>query len=171
MSVSRWIPSSNENCFKRCWENQNAHFSFSNFFSRRSCRLWYVEKCGGAREYPAFARKHTLAPVHPHFHARALTHKYVIITAFPPQQWFPNAPHCYVIHTLSVLFRTVVSTFCRAVHLGPFCPLPSGDLWTCTLHLWHPWSRVAAIAVAGRLSSLPTCSTIRQYRCCALIYF
>ena len=32
-------------------ENQNTHFVFSNFFFRKSCRLWgNVEKCGGARE-------------------------------------------------------------------------------------------------------------------------
>jgi hypothetical protein len=35
---------------KGCRENQNTHFTFSNFFSRKSCRLWdNVEKYGGAR--------------------------------------------------------------------------------------------------------------------------
>jgi hypothetical protein len=32
-------------------------------------------------------------------HARTRTHKYVIFIAFPRQQWFTNAPHCYVLCT------------------------------------------------------------------------
>jgi hypothetical protein len=29
--------------------------------------------------------------------------EYAILIAFPKQQWFPNAPHCYVTRTLPVL--------------------------------------------------------------------
>ena len=43
---------------------------------------------------------HMSARVRAHTH----THKYVIFIAFPRQQWFPNAPQCYVIRTLSFLF-------------------------------------------------------------------
>jgi hypothetical protein len=43
-------------------------------------------------------------------HARTCTHKYVIFTSSPRQQWYANAPQCYVISTLSVLFNFVYAT-------------------------------------------------------------
>ena len=35
---------------KSCRENQNVHFMFSNFFFRKSCCLWHVEKSCRARQ-------------------------------------------------------------------------------------------------------------------------
>jgi hypothetical protein len=32
--------------------------------------------------------------------------EYVILVAFPRQQWFAKAPQCYIIRTLPVLFVT-----------------------------------------------------------------
>jgi hypothetical protein len=39
--------------------------------------------------------------------ARVHTHKYVIFIAFTRQQGFVNAPYCYVIRTLRVLFKRI----------------------------------------------------------------
>jgi hypothetical protein len=54
---------------------------FNNFF-RRSYHLWYVRKCGGARE----AADGNMAVLYTHTHTH--THKHVRLTAFPRQQWF-----------------------------------------------------------------------------------
>jgi hypothetical protein len=43
-------------------------------------------------------------------HAHIL--KYVIFIPFPRQQWFANAPECYIIRTLSVLYPHVTCAFC-----------------------------------------------------------
>ena len=49
--------------------------------------------------------------------ARAHTRTHRLLVAFPLQQWYANAPHCYVIRTLLVLLNnncnmTIVSDFC-----------------------------------------------------------
>ena len=51
MTISRCILLRMKNVLdKRCRENQNTHYMFSNFF-QKSRRLWdNVEKCGGVRE-------------------------------------------------------------------------------------------------------------------------
>ena len=43
-------------------------------------------------------------------HAWAHTQKYVILIAFPRQQWFANALHCYVIRRLPVLLMPNLGT-------------------------------------------------------------
>ena len=45
---------------------------------------------------------------HAHAHAPAITHtdKYVVLIAFP-RNCYANAPQCYVIHILPVLFKLV----------------------------------------------------------------
>ena len=64
-------------------------------------------RAGLARLY-ARMRNHTPTRPDTHMHARTRKHEhtdqYVIIIAFPQQQWFRNAPKCYVIRTLAVLF-------------------------------------------------------------------
>jgi hypothetical protein len=52
MIISRWILLIMRNVSdKSCWENQNTHFMFSKFFSRKSNRIWdNVEIYGGARQ-------------------------------------------------------------------------------------------------------------------------
>ena len=67
--------------------------------------------------------KVTCARTHEHAHAQstqthartqarahAHTQKYVTFSVFPRPQWFANAPQCYVIHTLPVLFCAVYFT-------------------------------------------------------------
>jgi hypothetical protein len=74
-------------------------------FFRKSCGFWEnVEKLGGAREAAQTAVWHRTAYVQPH--ARTHTHiqKYVIITAFPRQQWCLNTPQRYVLRTKPILF-------------------------------------------------------------------
>jgi hypothetical protein len=50
--ISRLVLRRMENFLdKSCRENQNPHFMFSNFFSRKSCRLWdNVERYSRARQ-------------------------------------------------------------------------------------------------------------------------
>ena len=75
-----------------------AHFIFSNFF-RKSCCLWdNVEKYGGAREAVdsmvharcVWISKVTSAQAQacPRAAKRTHTDQYVILIAFPQQQWF-----------------------------------------------------------------------------------
>jgi hypothetical protein len=96
-------------------EEMKTHILYSIFF--KSCRLWdNVEKYGGTR----WATNHitiwrirvacwictaTCTQAHAHAHAlgRTQTHKYGIFIAFTRQQWFANAPQCYVIRILCVL--------------------------------------------------------------------
>ena len=93
------------------------------FLFRESCRLWDdVETCGGFRGATndvtichirfvfwiskatcTRAHAHVHAPGHTHARQRAHTHEYVIFIPFSRQQWFANAPKCYVICTLLVL--------------------------------------------------------------------
>ena len=66
------------------------------FFSRKSCRLWdNAGKCGPVREatnddtiwrmcVACWVSKATRAPSHTHIH----TQKYLILIAFPQQQWY-----------------------------------------------------------------------------------
>ena len=83
-------------------------FMFSTFFSKS-----VVEPEGpqmtsqyGARVacwISKATRSHAHAYVHAPGHPPPPTHKYIILTVFTRQQWYANAPQCYVIHTLSVL--------------------------------------------------------------------
>jgi len=53
-----------------------------------------------------------------------VTHlEYVIITAFPLQQWLHERPQCYVMHTLPVLFHLLSTSQsnCRSDNSGHAC--------------------------------------------------
>jgi hypothetical protein len=74
-----------------------------------------------------------------HMHARTRKHAhtghYVILIAFPQQQWYVNAPHCYRIRTLLVLWITWCSSrFYKAQNswqsrvLLQINPLPWSDI-------------------------------------------
>ena len=64
------------------------------------------------------ADAHVSAPGHTHVGARARRHKYIIRIAFPRQQWFSNALHCYVMRTLLVLLLLFVRVYmCAYVHI------------------------------------------------------
>jgi hypothetical protein len=60
ITISRYILHRMRNVWdKSCRENQNTHFNSSNFFFRKSCRLWYnVEKYGVDRGHK---RRHNMA--------------------------------------------------------------------------------------------------------------
>ena len=62
----------------------------------------------GLKTLYARMRMHTQTRPGKHMHAHtrkhAHTYQYVILIAFPQQQRFVNAPHCYVIRTFPVLF-------------------------------------------------------------------
>jgi hypothetical protein len=104
MTISGWILSKMRNVSNKNYrENQNTHFMFSNFFFNiKSCRLWdNVEKYGATRgtiddnrhmRFTCWVSKakgaHTRLRTHPHARIDADTHKYVIFTSFPRQQWF-----------------------------------------------------------------------------------
>jgi hypothetical protein len=94
-------------------------FMFSDFLFWKSCHLWdcwkmWSHKPQMASQYGtcvlcAWSAKdtctykcpslwlHTCTQVHTH------TDRSVILTVFPQQQWFTNAPQCYVIRTVPVL--------------------------------------------------------------------
>ena len=55
---------------------------------------------------------HAYAPGHSHTRARAHTENYVLLIAFPRQQWFLQ---WYVIRTLTVLLHPVVYLVCSDV--------------------------------------------------------
>ena len=71
-----------KNFTQNCRETQKTHFIFSDFFYRKSFRLWDdVEKCvragiGHTWPYDSWIRKAT----------NTLT-EYTLLTAFPLQQW------------------------------------------------------------------------------------
>jgi hypothetical protein len=86
--------------------------------------MWWSQRGHKRRHNMAHARSmlekhshaHAHASGHPHpqaqkgerARARAHTHtdKYIILIAFPWQQWLANAPQCYVLRTLRVLYST-----------------------------------------------------------------
>ena len=71
---------------KSCTKDQNTHFIFNNFFfgPRKSCSLWdEVDKCGTAVQA---TDRNVIQPMRIACWIPKAT-QYVIITAFPPQQW------------------------------------------------------------------------------------
>ena len=113
--------------------------TFNKFSPQKLCRLWdNVEKCGEARGVTndvtiwrkcaaRWISKATCAHAYAHAHAlpkhtrvRAHTDKYVILIAFPLQQWFVHAPQCYVIRTLPVLLLSSFWTNRLATWSCPF---------------------------------------------------
>ena len=62
-------------------------------------------------------------------HARTHTHaqKYLILIDFTRQQWFANAPQCYVIRTLPVLLSSNITNGIRLVVTFSRCNLPYGE--------------------------------------------
>ena len=97
MTISRWFllrmrNVSNESCI----ENQNTYFMFSDFFPRKSCRLWdsaenVVESDGSQCHNMAHARcmrdKHGYTNAHAHAHASG-------------NNCYANGPQCHVIRVL-----------------------------------------------------------------------
>jgi hypothetical protein len=76
-----------------CRENQNTHFMFNNFFFRKSCRLWNnVEKMWwsqrGHKWQYNMANARYMLDKQGYTRTRPHTEKYVILIAFPRQQWF-----------------------------------------------------------------------------------
>ena len=109
MTIFCWILFRMRNVSDKVVEKIKTHISHSITSFRKSCRLWdNVEKCGGNREAAddnlaarcmLDARKDMPAHAHPHPYSlthtwarpppsHTHTHKYVILTAFPRQQWF-----------------------------------------------------------------------------------
>ena len=83
-------------------EKIRTHILCSIIFARKLYRLWdNVEKCGGASqaaEYGACAQAHVWAPPPTHTH----TQKYVVLIAFPRQQWFRKRVITLYVHCLSI---------------------------------------------------------------------
>ena len=108
-------------------EKNKIHTLFSVICFRKSCRLWdNVEESGGAREAAddnmAHGRKLTPAPMHPTYtctqastHTYTHTQKYVIVTAFPRQQWLGERPSILCCTTLPVLLGLPLSEVLRWV--------------------------------------------------------
>jgi hypothetical protein len=132
MTISRWILHKVRNTSnKSCRESKNTHFTFSNFF-RKSCRLRdNMNKYGGVTEAAddnMAARcmldnqNYTRASTRPR--ARKHTQKYVILFAFPLQQWL----------------RKRASILCCKYIACPFFLLPSDfslDFSLTTRPIWN----------------------------------
>jgi hypothetical protein len=99
--------------------------------------------------HAGLARLHTLMYMHIYLRACMRTHTFThrpiskTPVAFPWQQWFTNAPQCYVTHTLPLLFYSVwVACHLRTSLMSSIHPsihgttAPSGPL---------PASKVASI--------------------------
>ena len=105
------------NVLDKIVEKIKTHILCSIIFFRKSCRLWdNVENYGGAWwatndvtiwriRVACWISKATCTHAHAHAHALAHTHKYVIFIAFPRQQWFANAPQCFVLSWFLVFAR------------------------------------------------------------------
>ena len=151
MTISRWIILRMRNVSnKSCRENQNT-FCIQRLFNRITCRLWgMVEKYGGARENAhnmaywiskrtrsqTHARLHantharTHAQTHTHMLTNARTHaeKYVILIAFPQQQWLRERVSvmrytyiaCLVtlinVHFILTVYICVLHAYCNKHH-------------------------------------------------------
>jgi hypothetical protein len=107
-----------------CRKNQNTHFMFKNSFSENLTfydimprNMVKTEGPQMTSQYGAYALRAALARLHAHahapgyLHARTHTHAHRPISntsCSPRQQEFANAPQCYVIRTLSLLFQFLV---------------------------------------------------------------
>jgi hypothetical protein len=78
--------------------NYNTHFMFYSFFSESRGN---VAKYGTARQATDDYIKRRMQFAYWRGYKQS---EYVILTASPRQQCYPNAPHCYVTRTLPVLF-------------------------------------------------------------------
>ena len=72
-----------------CSENQNTRFVFSDFFFRKSCRLWHNV---GEKKYGIAGQ------------ATDTHSEHVILIAFPPQQWLHERASVLYVHFLSCFF-------------------------------------------------------------------
>ena len=92
------------------YRNQNTHFMFKNFFPK-TCLLWdNAEKYRTTRQATDYKiiRHMRLAcliteaaDTHTHTHTHT---EYVILIALPRQQWFRDAPQCFVCTCVACLF-------------------------------------------------------------------
>jgi hypothetical protein len=139
-------------------------FLFSNFFPRKMCRLWDNVKNVVEPDRPQMAiwRRvtcwiSTATRVQAHVSAciptptpalartRAHTQMYVRLIAFHGNNGFVNAPHCYVIRTLSLLLlNTKLHT---AVLWMAYDPLPKQQntfsfLFGPSMNLLSPWCKI-----------------------------
>jgi len=88
-------------------ENQNTHIMSSNFFFplQKSYSLWdSVKKYCRARQATVAYITHVLCMLDNSGYKHTLT-IYVICIAFPLYSGSTNAPECYIVRTLPVLFK------------------------------------------------------------------
>ena len=123
MIISRWILLRMKNVSdKICRENQNTYFVLSNFFFRKSCRLWdNVKTFGRARQTTddnIIRRMRIACWINK---ATDRHSEYVIFIAFPRQQWLDKSvPESYdytYISCLDTISRRSLACFDH----GPFC--------------------------------------------------
>ena len=187
MTKSRWIlPRMANVSNESCREYQSTHFMSRKFFSkivpfmRKSRELWRSQR-GRRWQYGAcalhsgsvrvFVRKHTQAPLHPHAwthpRTRAHTQKYVILIAFPQQQWLRER---VPIHCLYCSHISISSSWSHVLS----SPLPRGSLYSpvsnchrvSTLHLSSPRVLLCVPkmwAAESLLSSVPVHRSTRRH--------
>jgi hypothetical protein len=102
---------------KSCRENQNTYFAFSNFFFRKSCRVWdNVERYGRIRQS---TDDNIIQRMHFAFWTTKVTDTHsecVILVAFPRQQWLGERATMlrYTRIASLVISQSVVSSTARS---------------------------------------------------------
>ena len=108
MIISRWILKMRNVSGKSCWENQNTHFMLCNFFFRKLCRLCdNVEKYGRTGQATdGNIIRHTRSTCR--VKATDTHSEYLIVIAFPRQQWFRECSSMlHYTFTASLVLRSI----------------------------------------------------------------
>jgi hypothetical protein len=134
---------------RSCRENQNTHFIFNNFFFRKSCRLWdNVEKYGTARQATdgnIITRMRIACWI---TKARDTRAEYVILIAFPRQQWLRERPSVLRSRTVPVWFQC-----CPCPQNAKYLPQRKSGWWI-QYHFLSPGALVRPAAGADRRTQL-----------------
>jgi hypothetical protein len=114
--TSRWILSrmrnvSNKSC-SFFFENRAVYEIMSKNMvepERPQMTTWRRVACSISKATRARTHASVRAPTPTYARTHARTHKYEILIVFPRQQWSVNAPQCYVVRPLVVLFHSDLS--------------------------------------------------------------
>jgi hypothetical protein len=106
MIISRSVPLRIKNASDANCRQKLKHTMFNNAFSRKSCRLWDVEKCGTAiQAKDDYNKVHQFVRVCRITMATDTHSKYVTLVAFPRQQWIGERFSMSRIRTMPVLYK------------------------------------------------------------------
>jgi hypothetical protein len=116
---------------KHCREYQHAHFMLNNIFFRKSFRLWdYVEKYCRTVQAIDENMAHVLCMVDTKGYK--YTHKgWVILIAFPQQQWFHDRPPLLSCTYIGCPARQAIFNFANSTYRNNCNPIKCPDCNFC----------------------------------------